>query len=101
MAGPSGPQRGRELVAGEDRIRGKCRGTFAQRIGNPSLAFGPIVAATARGTLAQGQNFGQRNKRIEVCLDSGGNELTSARTCEQDLEHENFSSGSPRFEAGP
>jgi hypothetical protein len=48
------PEQGRELVAGEDGFRWKCRGTFAHRIGNPSLALGPVVAATARGTLAQG-----------------------------------------------
>jgi hypothetical protein len=47
----------RELVAWENSARGKCCETFAQRIGNPCLAFGPVVAATARGALAQGQNF--------------------------------------------
>jgi hypothetical protein len=52
------PQQGCESLARDDRIRGKRRGTVAQRTGNPSLAFGPVVAATARGRLAQRQNFG-------------------------------------------
>ncbi len=91
----------RESVAREERIRRQCCGTFAQRIGNPGLAFGPVVAVTARRALAQRQNFRERHKRIEVCLDAGGNKSTSARTSEQDLEHENFSSSSPRFEADP
>jgi hypothetical protein len=52
------PRQRRELVAREDRVRGECPRAFAQRIGNPSLAFGPVVALTARGTLAHGQNFG-------------------------------------------
>jgi hypothetical protein len=51
-------RRARKLVAWEDSIRGKCCGTLAQRIGNPSLAFGPVMASTARGTSAQRQNFG-------------------------------------------
>jgi hypothetical protein len=42
-----------QLVAWEDSIRGKCCGTLAQRIGNPNLAFGPVMASTERGTSAQ------------------------------------------------
>ena len=79
-----GPPRWRRLVCGrepriitrEDGVRGKRRGTGAQRTGNPGLAFAPVMAATTRGTLAQGQNFGERNKGIEVGFDPGANKLT-------------------------
>src|SRR5262249_40417054 len=86
-----------QLVAADDLGR-QQRAQSRPGVANPSLAFCPIMIATACGAPGQKQRLRQRDKSIDISLYSGWDELTSTPARDHDLEHRKFSLCSPRSE---